>query len=152
MNNARWRSLIERIDSQAWLRFFLALAGLALAFAAALYSTIFRDQGNLLATAIAASLALMLAAVVGITTVPYLARRVSLPRLRERFIYEGTREGAAFIILALVIGIAALNTGNNLLYIVVSAMLAAFMMSGGASAGIRRPLGTAVGLPAPFSP
>ena len=147
MNNARWRSLIERIDSQAWVRFFLALAGLALAFAAALYSTIFRDQGNLLATAIAASLALMLAALVGITTVPYLARRVSLPRLRERFIYEGTREGAAFIILALVIGIAALNTGNNLLYIVVSAMLAAFLMSGVASAGMLRALELDVALP-----
>src|SRR5437868_15381365 len=105
MKNARWRSLIERIDSQVWLRFFLALAGLALAFAAALYSTIFRAQGNLLATAIAPSLALMLAALVGITTVPYLARRVSLPRLRARFRYAGTREGAAFIILALVIGI-----------------------------------------------
>src|SRR5947209_1656084 len=142
-----WQPLLERIDSQAWLRFFLALAGLALAFAAALYSTIFRDQGNLLATAIAASLALMLAALVGITTVPYLARRVALPRLRERFIYEGTREGAAFIILALVIGIAALNTGNNLLYIVVAAMLAAFLMSGLASAGMLRALELDVALP-----
>src|SRR5438270_2421908 len=145
--NSRWRSLIERIDPQAWVRFFLALAGLAIAFGAALYSTIFRDQGNLLGTAIAASLALLVAAVVGITTVPYLARRVALPRLRERFIYEGTGEGAAFIILALVIGIAALNTGNNLLYIVVAAMLAAFLMSGLASAGMLRALELDVALP-----
>ena len=59
------------------------------------------------------------------TTVPYLARRVAITRVREALDYEVTREGLAYMALVLVIGVAALNTGNNLLFIIVSAMLAA---------------------------
>jgi uncharacterized protein (DUF58 family) len=47
--------------------------------------------------------------------------------------YELTREGIIYIASVLVIGIAALNTGNNLLFIVVAAMLAAVLVSGIAS-------------------
>lgn len=134
------RDLFSRIDRQAWLRFFGALGGLTIAFAAALYSTIFRDLGNVLATAILASLALILAGVVGITTVPYLAKRVASRRLRERVQYDFTGEGAAYLVLLLVIVVAALNTGNNMLYIIVAAMLAAILISGIASAGMLRAL------------
>ena len=122
------------------MRFFGALGGLTIAFAAALYSTIFRDLGNMLATAVLASLALILAGVVGITTVPYLAKRVAVRRLRERVQYDFTREGAAYLVLLLVIVVAALNTGNNMLYIIVAAMLAAILVSGIASAGMLRAL------------
>jgi uncharacterized protein (DUF58 family) len=47
----------------------------------------------------------------------------------------------------LLIGVAALNTGNNLLFIVVSAMLAAVVVSGFASAAVLRSLELDVGLP-----
>ena len=63
-----------------WVRFLLALAGLALAFGAALFSTVSRESGNLWATLILATLSLLLAAIVGLTTVPYLARRVAAAR------------------------------------------------------------------------
>ena len=63
-------------------------------------------------------------------TVPYLARRVAVERLRESFDYDVTRAGIIYALVTLVIGIAALNTGNNLLYIVVAAMLAAILVSG----------------------
>lgn len=135
-----WRDLVSRIDGKAWLRFFGALGGLTIAFAAALYSTILRDLGNVVATAVLASLALILAGVVGITTVPYLAKRVASRRLRERVQYDFTREGAAYLVLLLVIVVAALNTGNNMLYIIVAAMLAAILVSGIASAGMLRAL------------
>src|SRR5712675_1848118 len=75
-----WRKIqlaISKLDRAAWLRFFGALFGLAFAFVAAIYSTVFRESGNLIGTAIAASLALLMAALVGITTVPYLAKRVA---------------------------------------------------------------------------
>src|SRR5262249_73803 len=78
--------------------------------------------------------ALLLATVVGLVTVPYLARRVAAERLRESFDYDVTRAGVVYVLVTLVIGIAALNTGNNLLYIVVAAMLAAILVSGFASA------------------
>ena len=106
------------------MRFLLAIAGLGLAFAAALFSTVARDSGNLWATLIFAASALLLAIVVGLTTVPYLARRVVGERLKDAFDYEVTRVGIFYVAAVLLIGIAALNTGNNLLYIVVSAMLA----------------------------
>lgn len=41
-----------------------------------------------------------------------------------------TREGKAFIGVLLAIGIAAINTGNNLLYLVVAAMLSIIIVSG----------------------
>ena len=136
------------IERGAWLRFFLALGGLALAFAAALFSTVTRESGNLLATAVLASLALILAGLVAVTTVPYLARRVAVPRVRDALDYDVTREGLVYSIFVLVIGVAALTSGNNLLFIVVSAMLAAIVVSGVASAGVLRGLELEVSVPA----
>src|SRR5689334_6097377 len=136
-----------RLDKEAWLRFFAGLAGLLVAFAAAVFSTITREAGNLWATALLASLALLLAGTVALTTIPYLARRVVLHRVREIFDYDVTREGMAYLGLVLVVGIAALNTGNNLLFIVVSAMLAAVVVSGFASAAVLRGLELDISLP-----
>jgi uncharacterized protein (DUF58 family) len=119
---------------EVWVRFLLAIVGLGLAFAAALFSTVSRESGNFWATLILASAALMLAVIVGLTTVPYLARRVAGARIRDAFDYDVTRVGIVYVVIVLVIGIAALNTGNNLLYIVVAAMLAAILVSGFASA------------------
>ena len=121
-------------NSGAWLRFLLAGVGLALAFAAAIFSTASRDAGNVPATVILASLALLIATGVGLGTVPYLARRVGARRMREALDFEVTRAGALYATVVLLIGIAALNTGNNLLYIIVAAMLAAIVVSGIASA------------------
>ena len=126
--------LLAKIDRGAWVRFLIAIFGLTLAFASALLSTVANETGNVWAAIILASASLLLAAVVAIAVVPYLARRVAIRRMRDALNYEVTREGAIYLVLALVIGIAALNTGNNLLFIVVSAMLAAVMVSGIASA------------------
>ena len=126
--------LLAKIDRGAWVRFLIAVFGLTLAFASALLSTVANETGNVWAAIILASASLLLAAVVAIAVVPYLARRVAIRRIRDALNYEVTREGAIYLVLALVIGIAALNTGNNLLFIVVSAMLAAVMVSGIASA------------------
>jgi uncharacterized protein (DUF58 family) len=125
----------------------LALVGLGLAFAAALFSTVSRDAGNIVATVVLASSSLVLATLVGVVTVPYLARRVAVERLRESFDFEVTRTGVAYVLVTLVIGIAALNTGNNLLYIVVAAMLAAILVSGVASAWVLRWLELDIRLP-----
>ena len=142
------QSALSGIERGAWIRFFVGLAGLALAFAAALFSTVTRESGNLLATAVLASLALVLAGVVAVTVVPYLARRVAIARVRDALDYDVTREGLVYSLFVLVIGIAALNTGNNLLFIVVSAMLAAVVVSGVASAGLLRGLELDVSVPA----
>src|SRR5579863_1824261 len=141
---AQW---LQTRTAQVWIKFILALFGLGLAFSAALFSTVSRDAGNLWATVILASASLLLATLVGLVTVPYLARRVAVERLRESFDYDVTRAGIVYVLVTLVIGIAALNTGNNLLYIVVAAMLAAILVSGYASAWVLRYLELDVRLP-----
>jgi uncharacterized protein (DUF58 family) len=132
---------------EVWVRFLLAIVGLVLAFGAALFSTVSRESGNLWATLVLASAALLLAVIVGLTTVPYLARRVAGAGIRDAFDYDVTRVGIVYVGIVLLIAVAALNTGNNLLYIVVAAMLAAIMVSGFASALVLRDLELDVRLP-----
>jgi uncharacterized protein (DUF58 family) len=133
--------------SQVWVRFLLAIVGLALAFGTALFSTVARESGNVWGTIILSSAALLLAVFVGLTTVPYLARRVVASRVREAMDYDVTRAGMIYILISVVIGIAAINTGNNLLYVVVAALLSAILVSGVASALVLRSLKLDVHLP-----
>lgn len=144
---ARLVALARLEQADLWIKFLLALVGLALAFAAALFSTISRESGNVWATLVLASAALILATLVGLTTVPHLARRVVVSRLRDVVDYEVTRAGIVYVVATLLIGIAALNTGNNLLYIIVAAMLAAILVSGVVSAVVLRELELDVRLP-----
>ena len=146
-SSVRAMSWLQSATAEVWLKFLLALLGLGLAFGAALLSTASGEAGNLWASVILASLALLMAAFVGLVTVPYLARRVAIERLRQTFHYEVTKAGVVYVLVTLVIGIAALNTGNNLLYIVVAAMLAAILVSGVVSALVLRGLELQVRLP-----
>lgn len=135
--NSIWTTLaplFTGVEREAWIRFFAALFGLLFAFGAALLSTAARESGNILLSVILASSSLLLAGLVGVTTVPYLARRVAMRRVRDALNYDVTREGIVYLGLTLLIAIAALNTGNNLLFLVVSAMLGAVLVSGVASA------------------
>ena len=61
---------------EVWIRFLIAIGGLALAFAAALFSTVTRESGNVWGTLIW-DRSRVLATLVGVTTVP--AWRVGLP-------------------------------------------------------------------------
>ena len=133
--------------SQVWVRFLLAIVGLMLAFGTALFSTVAREAGNIWGTIVLASAALLLATFVGLTTVPYLARRVVATRVREAMDYDVTRAGMIYILISVVIGIAAINTGNNLLYVVVATLLSAILVSGIASALVLRSLTLDVHLP-----
>jgi len=134
-------------NSGAWMRFLLAAVGLTMAFAAAIFSTAARDAGNVIATVLLASLALLIAVSVGLGTVPYLARRVGARRVRDALDFEVTKTGVFYALVVLLIGIAALNTGNNLLYIIVAAMLAAIAVSGLASAFCLRGLDLELKIP-----
>jgi uncharacterized protein (DUF58 family) len=122
--------LLEQENSGAWLRFLLAALGLSIAFALAVFSTAASQTGNTAATVLLASAALLMAAGVGLGTVPYLARRIAAKKVREALDFEVTRAGAIYAITVLLVGFACLNTGNNLLYIILAAMLAAIVVSG----------------------
>ncbi|MBI2819585.1 MAG: hypothetical protein HYX73_06370, partial [Acidobacteria bacterium] len=130
----QWKNLLQdalaEMDRPGWKKFMLAMVALVVAFLLAVYSSVFAQQGNVLATGICATLALGLSGYVAITAVPYLARRTRLEWLRVSMDYKLTREGYVFIALIFLIAIAGLNTGNNLLFLILSSMLAAILMSG----------------------
>src|SRR5207244_8725102 len=107
----------------------------------------FLESEKLFGMAAAASIALLMAGFVGLYAVPYLAKRVALGGMREAFDYDVTQEGLIYLGIALLIGVAALNTGNNLLFIILSAMLAAIIVSGVASALVLRGLRLEPNLP-----
>src|SRR2546423_6151989 len=127
-------STLRAENSGAWIRFLIAAIGLMFAFTAAIFSTAARDSSNLIGTVVLASVALLLAVAVGLGSVPYLVRRVEARRVRDALDFEVTRAGVLYALVVMLIGIAALNTGNNLLYIIVATMLAAIIVSGLASA------------------
>jgi hypothetical protein len=125
---ARYR--ITHIDRAAWRRFFLALFALTLSFFLALYATALRQEGRVELAAWSAGVSLLLAGFVAVKVVPYLARRTALERWMLKVEYEFTREGLVYLIIIAVITVAALNTGNNLLFIILASLLAGILVSG----------------------
>ena len=126
----RARRLWARTDHPGWRRFYLGLLGLSVAFFLALYSTALTEAGRVGAAVWAAASSLLLTAIVAVKVVPYLARRTALERWLIKIEYEFTREGALYLVIIGVITIAALNTGNNLLFLILASLLAAILVSG----------------------
>jgi len=126
----RVRRQWARADHPGWRRFYLGLLGLSMAFFLALYSTALTEAGRVGAAVWAAASSLLLTAIVAVKVVPYLARRTALERWLIKIEYEFTREGALYLVIIGVITIAALNTGNNLLFIILASLLAAILVSG----------------------
>lgn len=52
------------------------------------------------------------------------------PRRRRRRSFRFTREGKIFVAVTVGVGLAAVNTGNNLLYLVLGLMLSSLLVSG----------------------
>lgn len=132
-----WRHIVTQahfhlthLDRPAWRRFFLALFALTLAFFLALYSSVLRETGRLREAFWSAVLALVLAGIIAVKVVPYLARRTALERWMVKIEFEFTREGAVYLLLIAIISVAALNTGNNLLFIILASLLAGILVSG----------------------
>jgi uncharacterized protein (DUF58 family) len=141
------RKFLACVDREAWVRFFVGIGGLVIAFLSALLSTALRESGYAILSAAIASFALLFAGLVGLYTVPYLAKRAARERWLDAFEYEITKEGIVYLAAVLVISIAALNTGNNLLFIIISAMLSAILISGFASAFALRRVKVQLDLP-----
>jgi uncharacterized protein (DUF58 family) len=123
----RW---LDGVDRAAWQRFFLALLGLTLALFLALYATGLSQTGQYRLAAVVAAVSLLITAVVAVRVVPGLARRTALQYWMAKVKYEFTPEGAVYLAMIAVITVAALNTGNNLLFIILSCMLAGILASG----------------------
>jgi uncharacterized protein (DUF58 family) len=119
----------QGIDWIGWRSFLLAILALAVALVLALYSSSAAQAGQIWLAASSALAALVVAGWVALTIVPVLARRTTLHWF-PRIDYRLTREGVVYIAGIFVVALAALNTGNNLLFMVLACLLAGILVSG----------------------
>jgi len=130
-----------------WKHFMASIGLLAIAMMAALYSSNAARNGNAWSAGVSAVAALMIAIAVAIKFVPRLASHVDWHWLPFLSHYHITREGWIYFGAVAVVVFAAINTANNLLYIILSALLAVLILSGFLSALNYRSLGTAIRIP-----
>jgi uncharacterized protein (DUF58 family) len=130
-----------------WKHFMASIGLLAIAMMAALYSSNAARNGNAWSAGVSAVAALMIAIAVAIKFVPRLASHVDWHWLPFLSHYHITREGLIYFGAVAVVVFAAINTANNLLYIILSALLAVLILSGFLSALNYRSLGTAIRIP-----
>ena len=112
------------MDRQAWRDFFITVFFLGVAFLIALISTVAAEQQAARVSAIAAGASLVMAMIGALYIVPRLARRVKLEFIRFAVRTTVTAEGVVFAVFLMIIAFAAWNTGNNLLFLILSALLA----------------------------
>jgi uncharacterized protein (DUF58 family) len=130
-----------------WKSFMSSIGLLAIAMMAALYSSNAARDGRGVAAGFSAVIALAIAIWVGVKFVPRLASHVDWEWLPFLTHYHVTREGWIYFGTLMVVGFAAINTSNNLLYIVLSALLAVVVLSGFMSALNFRSIRTTLRLP-----
>ena len=87
-------------------------------------------MGNLVLASATAMSALLVAGWVGVTLVPVLAKRTPLRWITYRMEYRLTREGWIYIGGIVLVALAAINTGNNLLFLILACLIASILMSG----------------------
>jgi uncharacterized protein (DUF58 family) len=97
----------------------LVLAGLA----AALVTVMARRQNDAAISGAAAIFSLLIALLLTIFIVPPLARSARVEVANLDFPFEPTSGGGVFIVIIVVVGFAAWNTGNNLLFLVFSLLV-----------------------------
>jgi uncharacterized protein (DUF58 family) len=117
-----------------WKNFLSSIGMLTIAMMSALYSSSATRHGRMLPSAVSAFIALGIAIWVGLKFVPRLARGVDWEWLPFSTHYHVTREGWLYFGALIVVVFAAVNTANNLLYMVLSALLAVLLLSGFLSA------------------
>jgi uncharacterized protein (DUF58 family) len=124
----RWRNAI--------LGTLLVLAGLA----AAAITVLARNTDNYTLAAVAAILSLVSAVLMLIFIVPPLARSARLEVKHVGLPIEITSGGGIFLIILAVVGFAAWNTGNNLLFMIFSLLCSTVFVGGVAARASLRDL------------
>jgi len=122
--------LLQHADRPAIRAFFLSITALTVALVLALYSGAAAQLGNVALASASAIIALLVAAWVAVTLVPVLAKRTALRWIGYRMEYRVTLEGWIYIGGIVLVALAALNTGNNLLFLILASLIASILMSG----------------------
>ena len=122
--------LWAKADHSAVRAFLLSMTALVAALLLALYSGAAAELGQLAIATTSAVAALAIAGWVGITLVPILAKRTPLRWIGYKMEYRVTLEGWIYLAGIVFVALAALNTGNNLLFLILSSLIAMVLMSG----------------------
>ena len=122
--------LWAKADRPGVRAFVLSMTALTVALLLAIYSGAAAELGHLILASTSALAALAVAAWVAITLVPVLARRTPLRWIGYKMEYRVTREGWIYIGGIFLVSLAALNTGNNLLFLILASLIAVILMSG----------------------
>jgi uncharacterized protein (DUF58 family) len=124
---ARWW---QGRDKPGWRSFGIAMLVLSAALLIALFSAAAAQTGRIWLAGATTAIALGMAGWVAVTIVPTLARRTSLRWLVYQVDYRLTREGIIYLGAVFILILAAVNTGNNLLFMILSCSLAGILISG----------------------
>src|SRR5205085_9197145 len=122
--------MLAKTDRPGVRAFFLSMAALSGALLLALYSSAAAEFGQIVLASTSALAALAIAGWVAVTLVPTLARRTPLRWIGYRIQYKISREGWIYFVGLLLVALAALNTGNNLLFLILACLIALILMSG----------------------
>ena len=122
--------MVAKADRPGVRAFFLSMAALSGALLLALYSSAAAELGQIVLASTTALAALAIAGWVAVTLVPTLARRTPLRWIGYRIQYKISREGWIYFGGLLLVALAALNTGNNLLFLILASLIALILMSG----------------------
>jgi len=122
--------LWAKADRSAVRAFFLSISALGFALLLALYSGTAAEMGHLSLAIASALAALVVAGWVAVTLVPVLAKRTPLRWIGFKMEYRISREGWIYILGIFFVAVAALNTGNNLLFLILASLIAIILMSG----------------------
>jgi uncharacterized protein (DUF58 family) len=122
--------LWAKADRPAVRAFFLSITALGVALLLAIYSGAAAELGNLGVAASSALFALAIAAWVAVTLVPTLAKRTPLRWIGYKIEYRISRAGWLYFGATLLVALAALNTGNNLLFLILACLVSVILMSG----------------------
>jgi len=117
-------------DRSGWRNFGVAILVLSAALVVALFSATVAWQGRLRLATLTTAIALAMAGWVAVTIVPALARRTSLRWLAYQIDYRLTRDGILYLAAVFVLVLAAMNTGNNLLFLILACLLGGILVSG----------------------
>jgi uncharacterized protein (DUF58 family) len=129
-NTSTIAQLWSKADRSAVRAFFLSIAALTVALILALYSGAAAELGQLFLASTSALAALAVAGWVAATLVPVLAKRTPLRWIGYKMEYRLTRQGWVYLGGIILVALAALNTGNNLLFLILSTLVASILMSG----------------------
>jgi uncharacterized protein (DUF58 family) len=128
-----WQSaMVDWVASFSWREIRNAIFGTLLVFAgiATAFLTMYASRtGDTRLTSAAAIMSLVIVVLLLIFVVPPLARSAGAEIAQIDFPIQVTTGGLIFVCIIVIVGFAAWNTGNNLLFLVLSVLVAALFVS-----------------------